>query len=94
MSTSCAHRDTFLSRRGPGLMYDEYTEWRDVLEPVYKDPCLVCRKTEFTLSGTCLTCKKAREGVELLVKLFLTIGHVWWSGMDDSAKRFAMMELT
>ena len=80
-------------RRGPGYkMYDEYVEWRDT-PPVHHNPCGVCRGTSFTLSGTCLTCKRAKDGLELFINICHVVGGLWWSNMDDSTKRFAMMEL-
>lgn len=77
----------------PGLMYDEYAQWRDIFEPTVLDPCPKCTRNEYTISGTCLTCKRIREATSLFHNLCLTIGHILWLEVDDSSKRFMMMEL-
>lgn len=38
--------------------------------------------------------KDVQQVIERLVQIILLCGHLWWESLDDSTKRFAMMELT
>lgn len=78
----------------PGLEYvgyDERVHWSP--SPVQADPCTVCKCTEHTLSGTCLRCMRIRQATELFYSICLVVGGVLWASMDDSTKRFMMMEM-
>ncbi len=76
---------------GAVMDYDEYTDWSPT--SVTGDPCTSCQCTEQTLSGTCIRCKRIRESVDLLQSICVVVGGVLWASMDDSTKRFMMMEL-
>lgn len=99
MSERSAYNAMFrvgVSKVGP---YDEYSTW-DALDyvgerfaPVIRPPCETCHEVNYSLSGTCLRCKATREGFDLFQKLCLVVGAALWSSLDDSSKRFMMMEL-
>ena len=76
--------------------YDEYVDWNTLgFTPVQApDPCATCGKDFFTLSGTCLTCKSIREGMDMFVNLCKSLAGVWWASLDDTSKRFMLMELS
>lgn len=79
--------------------YDEYTTWSALdyvgerFTPTVRPPCVTCGEVNYTLSGTCLHCKSVREGFDAFQMLCLVVGAALWSSLDDSTKRFMMMEL-
>lgn len=74
--------------------FDEYVSWTTLgFEAPEHSTCTRCNKDFFSLSGTCLTCKFAKEALDSFIALCHTVQKVWWAGLDDSSKRFALMEL-
>lgn len=44
--------------------------------------------------GNHVCIRDLEQVVDRLVQIILVCGHCWWESLDDTTKRFAMMELT